>query len=61
VLDIPESEIQDSPSIEAKYKLEFIQGMFQRDEEFVMLLNLGEVFSIEDVNLFHQTGNANGE
>jgi purine-binding chemotaxis protein CheW len=57
VLDIPESEIQDSPSIEAKYKLEFIQGMFQRDEEFVMLLNLGEVFSMEDVNFLQESKN----
>jgi purine-binding chemotaxis protein CheW len=49
VLDVPLSQIQPSPSIEAKYKLEFIKGMIRRDEDFIMLLNLDEVFSIQDV------------
>ena len=49
VLEISGSDIQPSPSIEAKYKLEFIRGMIRKDEEFIMLLNLDEVFSIQDV------------
>ncbi|MEQ9403813.1 MAG: chemotaxis protein CheW [Cyclobacteriaceae bacterium] len=49
VLEIPESEIQPSPSIEAKYKLEFIRGMIRKEDDFIMLLDLDEVFSIQDV------------
>lgn len=49
VLEVSHTEIQPSPSIEAKYKLEFIQGMIRKEEDFIMLLNLDEVFSIQDV------------
>ncbi len=49
VLEVPQSSIQPSPSIEAKYRLDFIRGMIRREEDFIMLLNLDEVFSIQDV------------
>lgn len=55
VMEIPEDQIQPSPSIEASYKLEFIQGMFRKDENFIMLLNLSEVFSIQDVQYMQET------
>ncbi len=49
VLEVPQSAIQPSPSIEAKYRLDFIRGMIRREDEFIMLLNLDQVFSIQDV------------
>lgn len=48
VMDIEESSIQPSPSIDTKYPLDFIQGMIQTDENFIMLLNIDEVFSLQE-------------
>ena len=56
VLEVAQSNIQPSPSIEAKYRLDFIKGMIRKDEDFIMLLNLDEVFSIQDV-IFMQEAN----
>lgn len=55
VLEISQSEVQPSPSIEAKYKLEFIRGMIRKGDDFIMLLNLDEVFSIQDVMYMQET------
>lgn len=49
VLEVDESIVQSSPSIDAKYKLEFIKGMIHIQEEFIMLLNIDEVFSLENI------------
>jgi len=49
VLEVDESTIQSSPSIDAKYRLEFIKGMVQVDDKFIMLLNIDEVFSLENI------------
>lgn len=49
VLEVPQSDVQPSPSIEAKYRLDFIRGMIRKDDQFIMLLDLDEVFSIQDV------------
>ena len=54
VLEVPRAEIQPSPSIEAKYKLEFIRGMFKKNDDFIMLLNLDAVFSIQDVQYMQE-------
>ena len=56
VLEIKDSQIEDSPAIGTKYKIEFIQGMFKLDEGFIMLLNIDLVFNttellvVEDVD-----------
>ena len=55
VMEIPDGEIQPSPSVDAKYKLEFIRGMYKKEEEFILLLNLDEVFSIEEMTLLQET------
>ncbi len=58
VLEISQDEVQPSPSIEAKYKLEFIRGMIRKDEDFIMLLNLDQVFSIQDVMYMQEANEA---
>ena len=55
VIEVAQSDIQPSPSIEAKYRLDFISGMIRRDEDFIMLLDLDEVFSIQDVMYMQET------
>lgn len=49
VLEINESEIQPSPNIGSKYKSEFIYGMINIDEKFIMLLDMEKVFSSNEI------------
>lgn len=49
VIEIKEDNIQPSPSIGTKYHTEFIQGMVQKDENFIMILNMDKVFSNHDI------------
>ena len=48
-LEVDESTMQSSPSIDAKYRLEFIKGVVHVQEDFIMLLNIDEVFSLENI------------
>jgi purine-binding chemotaxis protein CheW len=55
VFDISEDKILPSPVINTNYNLDFISGMFRADDGFVMLLNMDEVFSVQDVQLFNNS------
>lgn len=50
VISIPATEIQSSKSIEAKFDLEFVSGMFKQDEKFILMLDLNKVFALDDYN-----------
>lgn len=49
VLEIKESEIEESPTIGTKYKNEFIHGMYKLNEGFIMLLNIDLIFRSDDM------------
>ncbi len=49
VLEIEEDEIKPSPSIGTKYNTEFIIGMVQQDESFIMILDMEKVFSTHEI------------
>ncbi len=49
VLEVDDEQIQPPPSIGAKYKSEFINGMIKNDDIFIMLLNMDKVFSTDEV------------
>lgn len=49
VFDVDRKTIQPSPSIDAKYKLDFIQGMIHKEKDFIMLLHIDKVFSLQDI------------
>lgn len=55
VLEIEKSNIQPSPAIEAKYPLDFIKGMFRKEEDFIMLVSLDAVFSLEEVQFMQDS------
>jgi purine-binding chemotaxis protein CheW len=57
VLEISEDQIQPIPSLGSKYKSDFIDGMAKVNDNFIMLLNVEQIFSTEDViNLKGVTG-----
>lgn len=49
VLEIPDSEIEAPPAFGAKIRTDFIYGMGKVDGRFVIILDVGQVLSIEDL------------
>jgi len=49
VLEIEEIEIKPAPSIGTKHDTEFIVGMVQKDESFIILLDMEKVFSTHNI------------
>lgn len=51
VMEIDFSTIQSVPTVGAKHKTEFIEGMVKKQEQFIMVLNLDMVFTSDEVSL----------
>lgn len=49
VFEIETSRIQPSPTIGARYRADFIQGMIKEEDRFMMLLDIDKVFSTEEI------------
>lgn len=49
VLEIENHQIMPAPSIGSKYKSEFIDGVANINEQFVMLLDMDAIFSSDDL------------
>ena len=49
VLELNEDDIQPPPNIGSKYKSQFIYGMAKKGEDFIMLLDMDKVFSVDDI------------
>jgi len=49
VLEFKSSEISPSPAIGTKYNSGFISGMWRVDENFIMILDIDKVFSVEEI------------
>jgi len=50
VFELDDSKIKPSPTIATKYRADFIQGMIQEEDYFVMALNIDKVFSSNDLD-----------
>ncbi|MBT1686098.1 chemotaxis protein CheW [Dawidia soli] len=55
VLEIDAARIQPAPSIGSRYKSGFINGMVKHHDQFIMLLNIGLVFSTEELSILQNT------
>ncbi len=49
VLEFDESQILPAPSIGSKYRSEFIEGVANVDDKFIMILNMDAVFSSDEL------------
>ena len=59
VLEIPAAEIEPPPSFGAKIRADFIQGMGKVNGEFVIILGLDKVLSVEEMSML--AGSVAGE
>lgn len=50
VLEIEPDKIMPAPSIGSRYRSEFIEGVVNMDEKFIMILDMDAIFSIEDID-----------
>jgi len=50
VMDIPASQIEPPPSFGAKIRADFISGMAKVDGKFVIVLEVGQVLSIDEMS-----------
>lgn len=49
VLEIEPNDIKESPTIGTKYNTEFILGMVQQNESFIMILDMDKVFTTDEI------------
>lgn len=49
VLELRNKEISPSPSIGTKYNISFIEGMWQIEDKFIMILDIDKVFNTEEI------------
>lgn len=60
VLDIVPEQIQPPPQVGTKVKTCFIEGMGQRENDFIILLNLKNVFTLEEMRWMAETSASEG-
>ncbi len=56
VFDLDADQVEPPPKIGTRLNIDFIKGMGKRDGEFVIILNIDEVFSAEEIALVTQAG-----
>ncbi|RJF98907.1 chemotaxis protein CheW [Noviherbaspirillum saxi] len=56
VLEIPASEIEPAPHFGAKIRSDFIEGMGKVNGKFVILLNVDNVLSVDEIGSLAQPG-----
>lgn len=59
VLDIPAADIEPPPSFGTKIRTDFIKGMGKIDSRFVILLNVNQVLSVDEVGSLSEFAAAN--
>jgi len=53
VIDIPENCIESAPSLGASIRTDFIKGMGRVDDNFIIILDIVQVLSAEEIALVH--------
>jgi purine-binding chemotaxis protein CheW len=56
VLDIPAEQIEDPPKLGNSIEMRFIQGLGKLEEQFVILLDIQSVFSMEELQQAGEAG-----
>ncbi len=59
VLELEAEQIEPAPQIGTKMNTDFIKGMGKRDDEFIIILDINKVFSIEDLAMVEEAEKVN--
>jgi purine-binding chemotaxis protein CheW len=55
VFEFDELKIKPSPTIVTKFRSDYIRGMIQEDDHFMMVLDIDKVFSLDDLDSLTET------
>ncbi|MDR1748809.1 MAG: chemotaxis protein CheW [Spirochaetaceae bacterium] len=61
VIDLDENEIEKPPKFGNAVAAEFIRGIGKRDGEFIIILDVGKVFSSDEINVLEGAGTGAGK
>jgi purine-binding chemotaxis protein CheW len=56
VIDLEPGQIEPAPKMGTRLNTEFIKGMGKRDEQFIIILEVGKVFSVDELSLVQGAG-----
>jgi purine-binding chemotaxis protein CheW len=56
VMEIEPENIEPAPKIGTRLNTEFLKGMGKRDDEFILILDIDKVFSVDELSLVSQAG-----
>lgn len=56
VIEIPPAQIEPPPDIGTRWKKDYIMGVGQYQDEFIMILDIKKLFSISELTSMDQTG-----
>lgn len=56
VVELETGDIEPPPRIGARWQADFIEGIGRRDNRFVLILNMGSVFSEEELTVVRAAG-----
>ncbi|MDA8141477.1 MAG: chemotaxis protein CheW [Desulfobacteraceae bacterium] len=54
VMDIEPSGIEPAPKVGAKWNTEFIKGIGKHNDQFIIILNVDRIFSVEELAMVQQ-------
>ena len=54
VLNLEAGQIEPPPRIGSKLNLEFIRGMGKHTDQFIIILDIDKVFSVDELELLHE-------
>ncbi len=55
VFELDPEQIEPAPKIGMQLKTEFIKGMGKKDERFIIILDIGKVFTFEEIAIAQET------
>jgi purine-binding chemotaxis protein CheW len=50
VFELNTNEIKQTPTLASRYRSDYVQGMIQENDHFIMVLNVDKVFSSNDLD-----------
>src|SRR5512135_1635297 len=56
VIDLEPDKIEPAPKIGTRLRTEFIKGMGNRNEQFIIILDIDKVFSVDELSLVQNAG-----
>ncbi|HMK60743.1 MAG TPA: chemotaxis protein CheW [Dissulfurispiraceae bacterium] len=60
VFELEPDEIEPAPRIGTRLRTDFIKGMGKHDKQFIMILDIDKVFSIDEMIALQDQSNGNG-